>query len=197
MPRLVDHDIRRAELIAATRTTIAHYGLDGATLRRIADVAGCTTGRITHYFDSRDQLVISALRSCFFDCNERIQLAIRQRIPTREKLRHVIEEALPLDELRLEEWRIWLNFWAAACTTPILADENRKRYQQWRRMVFDLLAEIDDVRERERQTAVILGLIDGLGMQLALNPDPEVERRVLNIMKGQIDRLPLREKIYA
>ncbi|MGH3177968.1 MAG: TetR/AcrR family transcriptional regulator, partial [Streptosporangiaceae bacterium] len=52
MPKVVDHAARRAELVDAAWRVIAEEGLEAATMRRIAEAAGCTTGRVTHYFDS-------------------------------------------------------------------------------------------------------------------------------------------------
>ena len=60
MPKVVNHDQRRAELVAATWEVVADEGVEGATLRRIAEVAGCTTGRVTHYFENKDQLLLTA-----------------------------------------------------------------------------------------------------------------------------------------
>ena len=47
MPKVVDHAVRRAELVDAAWRVIAEEGLEAATMRRIAEAAGCTTGRVT------------------------------------------------------------------------------------------------------------------------------------------------------
>ena len=62
MPKVIDHAVRRAELVDAAWRVIAEEGLEAATMRRIAEAAGCTTGRVTHYFDSKDDVLVAALR---------------------------------------------------------------------------------------------------------------------------------------
>ena len=44
-------------------TVIATEGLRGATLRRVAAEAGCTTGALTHYFADRQALLTAALQA--------------------------------------------------------------------------------------------------------------------------------------
>ena len=51
VPKVVDINSKRAELVAASLEVIANDGLAGATLRRIAAHVGASTGSITHYFD--------------------------------------------------------------------------------------------------------------------------------------------------
>ncbi|MCA3701097.1 MAG: TetR family transcriptional regulator, partial [Brevundimonas sp.] len=47
MPRLVDHDARKRELLDASLALVASEGIEAATLRRLARAADCTTGAIT------------------------------------------------------------------------------------------------------------------------------------------------------
>ena len=57
MPRTVDRDQRRAELIARAAQLIATKGIDGLTIRSVAKAAGVSTGVVSHYFsDKRDLL---------------------------------------------------------------------------------------------------------------------------------------------
>ena len=53
MPKSVDPTQKRAAFVAASWDVIAAEGLRGATLRRVAAEAGCTTGALTHYFSDR------------------------------------------------------------------------------------------------------------------------------------------------
>src|SRR5580692_1468139 len=72
MPKVVDHDARRAELVDAAWRVIAAEGLEAATMRRIAQAAGCTTGRVTHYFYSKDDMLVAALREVHRRAAERM-----------------------------------------------------------------------------------------------------------------------------
>ena len=57
MPKIVDHDERRLELVDATWRIIARLGIEGATMREIATEAGFANGALKPYFPTRDTLL--------------------------------------------------------------------------------------------------------------------------------------------
>ena len=57
MPKIVDHDARRREIIAIARRLIAEGGFRAATMRSLAAEAGYANGALKHYFDSKDQII--------------------------------------------------------------------------------------------------------------------------------------------
>ena len=56
MPKVVDVDEKRREIIAAAVRLIADEGFGSATMRRVAKEVGCTTGQVTHYFANREEI---------------------------------------------------------------------------------------------------------------------------------------------
>lgn len=62
MPKIVDHDQRRAELVLALWQVIHEQGIDGVTFRAVAQAAGVSVGRVQHYFPSKDDLVLHGCR---------------------------------------------------------------------------------------------------------------------------------------
>ena len=61
MPKIVDHDERRATISTAAADLIAEEGIEAATMKRIGARAGGTTGAVTHYFVDKDDVVLAAL----------------------------------------------------------------------------------------------------------------------------------------
>lgn len=57
MPRIVDHAERRQEIIYGVWEVILTRGIQSVSLRRVAEAAGVSVGRIQHYFTDRDDLV--------------------------------------------------------------------------------------------------------------------------------------------
>ena len=99
-----------------------------------------------------------------------------------ERLEAVLLEALPLDGPRLREWRIWLAFWAESMNDAELAEENGRRYAEWRALLLELVAPLaPDSTGAEREVAHLIALIDGLGLRLARHtvddPTLEVQQR--------------------
>lgn len=172
MPKIVDHDQRRAELVDATWQVIAADGLDAATVRRIAEVAGCTTGRVTHYFENKGEVLVSALRQVHRAAAERMLPHLERAGP--DALRHVLHEALPLDQRRQLEWKVWLAFWGRAAADDDLRTEQKRRYKEWRALLAELVARVAPGRraaDRKVTGDVIAAAVDGLGIQAVLEPD--------------------------
>jgi TetR/AcrR family transcriptional regulator, transcriptional repressor of bet genes len=172
MPKVVDHAVRRAELVDAAWRVIAGEGLEAATMRRIAEAAGCTTGRVTHYFDSKDDVLVAALREVHKRAGERMIRHIGGA-DVATVLLEVLLEALPVDEDRQLEWKVWLAFWGRAAADERLRREQEQRYAEWRSLLDKLVR-----RARPRDTAadrctavdLVAGAIDGLGIQAVLEP---------------------------
>jgi TetR/AcrR family transcriptional repressor of bet genes len=173
MPKVVDHDQRRAELVAAAWTVIAYEGIEAATIRRIAEVAGCTTGRVTHYFDARNEILVAALRRVHYAAGRRM-LDHLQTKQGSDSLRAVLLDALPLDSQRALEWRVWLAFWGRASTDTALVEEQQHRYAEWRRLLQTIIAATAGKQATPEQVRLLVdlvaGTIDGLGIQAVLEP---------------------------
>jgi len=173
MPKVVDHDQRRAEFVAAAWTVIADEGIEAATIRRIAEVAGCTTGRVTHYFDAKDQILVAALRRIHYAAGARMLAHLRTKQGA-DALRAVLLDALPLDSQRNLEWRVWLAFWGRASTDHALIEEQQHRYAEWRRLLGRVIAATAGKPATSDQVRLLVdlvaGTIDGLGIQAVLEP---------------------------
>jgi AcrR family transcriptional regulator len=56
MPKIVDHDQRRSELLAKCLPVFAGKGYAAVTMRELERVTGVSTGILYHYFDSKEDL---------------------------------------------------------------------------------------------------------------------------------------------
>lgn len=74
-----DHAARRAELLKAAASVIAQEGYANASLRKVAQRAGCTTGAVTYYFANKEELV-AALAESRFDTYDAMLDAVRDRV---------------------------------------------------------------------------------------------------------------------
>ncbi len=62
MPRVVDHDQRRQELLERSFELFAREGYAGLSMRRIATELGTSTGTLYHYFDGKADLFAEMFR---------------------------------------------------------------------------------------------------------------------------------------
>ena len=123
MPKIVDHGRRRDEIALVACRVVAEYGFDQATIVRIAREAGYTTGMVAHYFDTKQEIIIAALRLMLRRIEERLTAAAGQGEP---ELLALLTEALPVDATRLTECAFWTAFWG-----QVSADKRLKRINAW------------------------------------------------------------------
>jgi AcrR family transcriptional regulator len=119
MPKIVDHDLRRDEIALVACRVVAEHGFGRATIVRIAREAGYTTGMIAHYFDSKHDIIVAALRLIL----RRIEERLARPAPT---LLALLTESLPIDDQRYIECAFWTAFWG-----HVSADKRLKRINTW------------------------------------------------------------------
>ena len=146
MPKIVDHDERRLELVDATWRIIARQGLEGATMREIAMEAGFANGALKPYFPTKDTLLEFAFGHVFNRTNQRIAQVTAGKSAL-EALRAFCMEVLPLDEERINEARIVIPFWQKAVNDPQKAEIHQQSMAEWVATIRRYLAEARGARE--------------------------------------------------
>jgi TetR/AcrR family transcriptional regulator, transcriptional repressor of bet genes len=122
MPKIVDHEKRRDDIALVACRVVATHGFEQATVARIAKETGYTTGMIAHYFESKQEIILAALRLNL----RRIEERLSQGADPRVDLLAVLAEALPIDEQRFTECAFWTAFWG-----QVSADRKLKRLNAW------------------------------------------------------------------
>ncbi|MEV0702560.1 TetR/AcrR family transcriptional regulator [Saccharopolyspora sp. NPDC050389] len=107
MPKLVDHDQRRAELARAVWAVISRDGIEGATVRKVADEAGVSIGGLRHYFDSQRGLLRFAAEAVATNAGARLTEHLCNEQPGMRRAQLLLEELLPLDDERRVEVDVW------------------------------------------------------------------------------------------
>jgi AcrR family transcriptional regulator len=186
VPKLVDHDVRRAEIVAAAGRLIARHGLEAATVRAIAAEAGCSTGVLDHYFVDKDDLLLQALAASHRRISGRFARVARGHRGL-AAVRALLADNLPTDSSRRDETRLEVQFWARSLGDPALLEVQRREMAAFRRALGRHLAEAvadgettpgldpDDALDR------LLALMDGLSLRAVLEPGrlPAVRQRTL------------------
>jgi AcrR family transcriptional regulator len=170
MPRLVDHEERRAEVAAAVWRVVSSEGLDAVTVRRVAAETGMSTSVVSHYFAGKDELLRLAFRLVVD--RGRARAEAEARVAGGGRARALLATGLPLDAARRTEARIWFSFLGLALTRPDLAADQRAAYRAWRGAVAAALRE-EGLRaglDAEAEAAALIALVDGLAVQAAFEP---------------------------
>lgn len=103
---------------------LATGGFPALSIRAVAAEMGATTGLVTHWFGSRDDLVDHALGLL----HERTDASLGEHADLRTRLLAV----LPTTTEGAELSRIWVGFWGLALADPALGAREAARYERWR-----------------------------------------------------------------
>ncbi|MFI6395892.1 TetR/AcrR family transcriptional regulator [Nonomuraea sp. NPDC050540] len=179
MPKVVDPEARRDEVVDAVFRVVRRAGFEHASLRNVAAEAGLAIGSVRHYFDSHTDLMVFAMRASLDRVAARLMervgplLAEQDRDARAEGAQRMLSELLPLDDQRREETTVWLAFATAARTRPELEPLARESHDGMRKLVRRI---VDGLARRcpldaELETERLAALIDGLTLEGVLRPD--------------------------
>ncbi|GEB23542.1 MAG: TetR/AcrR family transcriptional regulator [Brevibacterium aurantiacum] len=138
MPKIVDHDQRRRDLVEATLRIILRQGLAGATMRDIATEAGFANGAMKSYFASKSDLLAATYLFVFEATNRRVEFST-SHLRGIDALRAFAAEVLPVTPELQDEARIVLSFFAEVAQSPDHARTTRKTMTQWRAWIVEWL----------------------------------------------------------
>ncbi|MFI6051921.1 TetR/AcrR family transcriptional regulator [Streptomyces violascens] len=197
MPKYVDPEARRREVVDALFRVVVREGLQRASLRVVADEAGLNIGSLRHYFASQQELMEFAMRSMLERVGGRLlrrveeigTLAEYAAAEQRRLAADLLCELLPLDERRRAEVTVFIDFAIAARTNPALDGLAQEAAVGARSLVRRVLVRLDAsgaVRpglDLDQETERLTALVDGLGLGAALRPEvlaPETSASVLH-----------------
>ena len=195
MPKVVDHEERRAELGAALWRLASRDGLEAVTVRRVAEEAGWSTGAVVHYFSGKEELLQFAFRTVADRVGRRLAAAAERTDEPLELARTWLVQGLPLDAERQAEVRVWFAFLGLALARPELARAQRLTYRAWRGRVAALLQEAQrrgqiraDV-DCSAAAAALVAVVDGLAVQATFEPRVLSGRRQAELVDQHLDAL--------
>ncbi|MFG2135388.1 TetR/AcrR family transcriptional regulator [Streptomyces sp. NPDC048650] len=184
MPKHVDPDARRREVVDALFRVAVRDGLQRASLRAVAEEAALNIGSVRHYFAGQQELMRFAMQSMLDRVGGRLLRRVEEigtladHAPA-EQFRlaaGLLEELLPLTESRRAEVIVFLEFSAAARTHPAFADLAEQAATGTRSLLRRILGRLAETgalgagRDLSVETERLAALLDGLGLGAALHP---------------------------
>ena len=177
VPKIVDHDERRLALADAVLALIAREGISAVTTRAVAEESGWSTGVLNHYFGSRHELLLAALRRAGDIQGDRYRTILDEEgAGPIEKLRNITASILPLDERRLAMTRVFLFFYAEGAAEETARGEIAAFLARWRGVVRESVVAaqregtVSADLDADAVTVALVALTDGLALQAILDP---------------------------
>ncbi|MBM7169656.1 TetR/AcrR family transcriptional regulator [Streptomyces sp. G44] len=182
-----DREARRAELLKAAASVIAQEGYAHTSLRKVAQRAGCTTGSVTYYFASKEELVAAVAQSRFdgFD-------AMLETSRGRPDIRAVLERWLSRTTGDPEFWPVMSQLLTHARYEPAFATVLARRYARHRDLLASLLASgqtqgaVRDDIPADLLADQLAALGDGWMMMFPIEPERFTPDRVRDLLDAAI-----------
>jgi AcrR family transcriptional regulator len=124
-----DREAKSSELIEAARYVIARGGYAGASLRKVAARAGCSTGAVTYYFANKEAMVATVAETLFDEFDGWLD-----NQPSSLDMRAIFDRMIVWTTSgRGDAWLVALQLLVRAATDRPLAAVIQKRYARFRR----------------------------------------------------------------
>jgi len=177
VPKIVDHEERRAEYVDALWRLVSREGAGAISVRSLAAEAGVSPSNVVHYLPSRAAMLAAAMRQLLAESRDRVA-ALEGRRPEvdLDTATEMVLVAIPDSPKRRRQTEVWLLLLAerevSADAAEVLAELQREVRAGIRDGV-DLLADaglLAPGRDRDLEAARLHTLIDGLSLQTMIDP---------------------------
>jgi len=198
MPRFVDHEQRKADIVAAVVEAIAEGGFKSFTLRSLAQRMGGSSTLITHYFPNREALLQALLDSAMSEATEQAETLQRIGDP-HERLHAVLEWFLPNtpESLQLERVRIVLV--GHIESEPMVAGFFKQLEEGMRGLMRKSLQEFVDPKALEDMVDLLRAWTSGVALSAVEHPEiwsPQRQMAALDRFLSSLS-LPMRARPRA
>lgn len=197
MPKIVDHDERREEILRAAIRVIDSVGLDNTTTRAIALESGYSNGVLSHYFQDKDDILQSILVKTHREFMGRVEESMRGKDEF-GRLWAMLMQNLPLDRERRVETLMEMTFWPRAVSNPASREFQRDAANDLLKRIRTLIA---DVRAAGRLDSdltdadvaeLLIAVIDGLSVHAELFPKRLPAAHQRKLMRVQLEVMGFR-----
>jgi len=185
--RISIKQIRRRELIEATRSVIAKKGFESTTISAIAKQAGFSIGFIHHHFDSKGALLAETMRIVYSDMRRIIVEEIKGVSDPVERFRVVVAGNFSKEIFTRENAYIWVSF---IPRVPFDSDCKRMQKVIERRQYSNIYVELRKVLSEDKAQELFeeaCMLINAYWLRLAID---EMDIEKLRMLAGKrLDKL--------
>jgi len=187
MPKIVDHESQRCRFAEAAIRLVAREGLEGLTMRAVASEAGLSYGSLFHYFVSKDDLLMHAVRHSTSQQTRRVN-EFSLKFSGLKALEQLMCDDALVDESSREDSLVWLAFLYKAALKEPFAEMHAELISGWLDRIEALLeearseGEINQALSTRFEAMALWVYSAGIGQQGLLHPvmfPPRVQKKLI------------------
>lgn len=193
MPKQIDHDARKRLVAEAVCALAAERGIEGVTLRDVAERAELSMGAVQRSFATRESMLIFAVQHIGHQIMSRVKARLGSAAagPERaaERLQSLAIEIAMIDPAQRSHAGVWLAFMAEAAVSPPLAAYVQSSYGALEKAFVRLIRALNPKREALLEARGLLALIDGLTTHVLVRQlSPRSARNILEAHVRALER---------
>lgn len=166
-------------LIDATYRCVAQNGLEGTTIRDVAEFAGVTFGLIRHYFRNKEELIEATYTTITAGMTKHAHVAAEQAGPDpADQLFAFVKASLSEPFVSPHYLAFWSNFVGKVLFDPRMRALHEQGFWRYRQVLTDLVAQtLEQAGKPSDEEALALAVvkvnavIDGLWIEACLGVD--------------------------
>lgn len=176
MPKLGMEAIRRRQIMDAVIQILSTQGWRDLTIREVSEVAGVSSGVVTHYFGSKRTMIIDAI----VDANRQFLKALgeieRKRGGAQVRIAALVD-LVSRPGTGLPDWRFWVGLYGRIPFDRVLQSETQKLHRRFAEIVVRLIEQgrAEDELAGDDPSADVaarfIALVSGLNAMRAADPD--------------------------
>ncbi|TDL87747.1 choline-binding transcriptional repressor BetI [Meridianimarinicoccus aquatilis] len=180
--------LRKSALIAATVDQIGKTGSLEVTVSQIARKAGVSSALAHHYFGSKEQLFLAAMRAVLSEFGNEVRAERSGLVAPRDRVDAIVRTCFSPTNFQPEVVAAWLNFYVLAQTSD-QAHRLLRVYQ--RRLHSNLLAELRPLAgpDAVQVAQTVAALIDGFYIRQALRNESLDATASIGLVTGYLDAI--------
>ena len=187
MPKLGMEPIRRDALVKATIAEIGAAGSLDVSVSRIARSAGMSSALAHHYFGSKEQMLVAAMRHILTIFGAEVRGAMQMAHTPEARIEAIVRASFSSQNFRAETTAAWLHFYLQAQSS---APTRRLLSIYHRRLQSNLVANFRPlVADPDRAAETIGSLIDGVYLRQVLRPEAMPKSEAVDLVLAAVRRL--------
>lgn len=187
------NEFRRKALIEGCIQSMSEFGIGGTTVKTICEAAGASRGLISHYFESKDDLVAASLKHLYSQVAANVAIAIETSGPSAVERLYAMPRAIFSEPVLTEQnLTAFLSFWHEIRFNIAVQEVNRGLYADYIRRTEQLFINAANELDREIDThRAALGLVvlcDGLWLGMSIHDRVTSAEEAIDVSCRYVDQ---------
>lgn len=194
MPKIVDHDQRRAELVDALWRVVTRDGVAAITIRSVAAEAGVPPGLVSYYFPDRAALLAGAMRRHVAEAERKVARILAGPIDL-ERAVDLVMIGIPHTRQGRQQSGVWLLLIAERdskeSAAQLLKELDRRVLDEVESalLLFRQVGILHPERDLDIEAMRLHSLLDGLSLHSTTDPRRMTETRLRAAVRSHLGDL--------